>query len=59
MNQGVVEQVLIQKTACKKSRVSVPLRAKGRVLYLVLYCRYWVNSSEFLNKLPRSRLTGK
>ncbi len=26
MNQGVVGRVLIKKTACKKSRVSVPLK---------------------------------
>ncbi len=28
MNQGVVGRVLIHKTACKKSRVSVPLRGE-------------------------------
>ncbi len=30
MNPGVVGRVLIKKTACKKSRVSVPLRAEIR-----------------------------
>jgi hypothetical protein len=38
MNQGVVGQVLIKKTACKKSRVSVPLRCR---YIMVRYKNVW------------------